>query len=404
MTKTGLRLLQAIVLAVLFAGVGLINGRLFNVDINTHENQAASDSLIQVRKVFPEHKFIGSPATNSVIVKDKSGKKIAELLFTMPFCKDISGFGGAVPMVIVMNNEREIQQLILLPNSETPDWITSLEEAGFLDSWNGLTPSEVVTKKVDAVSGATFSSLAILKSVQLRASVYCNEVHKKDEINRKALFLNIAVFLVIIFALFHFLFPSKLRKVRWLLHLLNISVLGFLTVNFLSMAFLTNSFLNGIDVFQKAGLFVVLLVSLLLPLFTGKAFYCQYVCPFGSCQYFAGLILKKKFRYPARISKILSYSKYIYLMVILILLYAGVEVTLESLEPFSAFAYKFAAIPAFVLAGVFIILAVFLNKPWCRYFCPTGAVFELIRKPIVFKTEDSDEIGQDKNVTNRDEY
>jgi len=391
MKKIGLRILQTAIVLGLFIGVYMMNGRLLNSDLRPVTSQKFQDSLFVIRSVFPENKFIASPATNTVIVKNNAGKKVAELLFTMPYCENIKGFGGKIPMIIVLDTERKIEQLVLLSNNETPDWIGSLEDAGFMKTWNGLTPNEAAVKQVDAVSGATFSSTAILESVKRRCSVYCNEVHKSEELNKKSLLINIAVILTVVFALIQFVFQGKLRKVRWLMHLLNIGVMGFLTVNFLSVAFFYNSLLNGMDLIQKMGLFLVLILSVIIPLFSGKAFYCQYVCPYGSLQYFSGLLIKKKFKIPMKVSRILSYTRYVYLFTLLALLVSGVSIVLEDFEPFSAFAYKFAAIPAFVLAGVFIILAVFLNKPWCRYFCPTGAVLELMRKPLIDKTKNEDE-------------
>ncbi|HQP04907.1 MAG TPA: 4Fe-4S binding protein [Bacteroidales bacterium] len=391
MKKIGIKILQAAIVFGLFIGACMMTGRLLNSDLRTVASQEFQDSLLVMRSVFPDNKFIASPETNTVIVKNKSGKKVAELLFTMPYCQNIKGFGGKIPMIIVIDAERKIEQLVLLSNNETPDWIGSLEDAGFMKSWNGLTPNEAAVKQVDAVSGATFSSNAILESVKLRCSVFCNEVHKSEETNKKSLLINIAVILTVVFALIQFIFPGKLRKVRWLMHLLNIVVMGFLTVNFLSVAFFYNSLLNGMDLIQKMGLFLVLILSVIIPLLSGKAFYCQYVCPFGSLQYFSGLLKKRKLKIPTKVSRLLSYTKYVYLFTLLVILVSGVSIVLEDFEPFTAFAYKFAAISAFIIAGVFAVLAVFLNKPWCRYFCPTGAVLELMRKPLIAKTKTEDE-------------
>ena len=44
--------------------------------------------------------------------------------------------------------------------------IWSVIKSGLLSSWNGLTPKEGRELKVDAVSGATFSSDAIIRNVR----------------------------------------------------------------------------------------------------------------------------------------------------------------------------------------------------------------------------------------------
>ncbi len=387
---------QVIVLTTLFFLIAWGEGRVFNIGISARSasdeiSQQRPDTLIEVKKIFPGHSFVANRSTETVLVKNKKGETVAELLFTMPHCKQFTGFAGNVPFIIVVDNNKKIKQLVLLPNNETPNWITGLQNIGFFDTWNNMSLTDAIDKKVDAVTGSTLTSEAVIKSMKHRIAVYTNAVQKKNEVNKKKLLTNIAVVVVLIFALFHFFFASQLRKTRWLLHLLNIGVLGFIALDFVSLAFLHNSLLNGIDIGMRFGLLAIFTFSVLIPLITGKSFYCQYVCPFGSCQYFAGKLTKSKFKYSRSVSQVLTYTKYAYLLVILMMLLAGTRVVIENLEPFMAFAYNFAGVSSFVLAGVFLVLAIFMNKPWCRYFCPTGAVFELMRKPLFLKKHDNNE-------------
>ena len=41
-----------------------------------------------------------------------------------------------------------------------------IEENGFFNSWNGLTVKQAKKKQVDTVTGATFTSRAVIQSVQ----------------------------------------------------------------------------------------------------------------------------------------------------------------------------------------------------------------------------------------------
>ena len=45
-------------------------------------------------------------------------------------------------------------------------------------------------------------------------------------------------------------------------------------------------------------------------------------------------------------------------------------------EPFAAFLFRTAPPVALVLAGVFIILSVFVPRPYCRFVCPTGTLLK----------------------------
>jgi len=387
-----LKLPQILILLAMFVIIGLGEGQFFNKSIaiakKTEKSVSQnSDTLAFLQAYFPDHTFASQTETNSIIVKNKSGDFVAELLCTSPTCKEISGFGGEVPFIIVLNNKNTIEKLILLPNSETPGWVAGLEEMGFFNSWNGLTPAEALNKKVDAVTGSTYTSTAVINSMSKRLSVYTSSLEQKKSIDTKRLLTNGIVLLAILFALISFLFPAKLKKVRWLLHLSNIGIFGFIAGDFLSVAFFHNTIIHGIDPVIKLTLLIVCTLSVLLPLFTNKSFYCHYACPYGSLQDLAGKITRKKLRLPQGLYKVLRWVPYVYLFILLILVASGVKLVLEDFQPFMAFSYKFAAVSAFVMAGGFLVLAVFMSKPWCLYFCPTGALFEILRKPLFFKNK-----------------
>ena len=54
-------------------------------------------------------------------------------------------------------------------NAETPQFWKRLTDAKFFKAWKGLTPAQAATKKVDAITGATFSSKAVIQTVQATA-------------------------------------------------------------------------------------------------------------------------------------------------------------------------------------------------------------------------------------------
>ena len=84
-------------------------------------------------------------------------------LNTTELGKDIVGYGGTVPLEITLQDGR-VKSIKALANSETPDFFT--EASALLTKWNGKTIEDAQKMKVDAVSGATFSSKAIIGNVQ----------------------------------------------------------------------------------------------------------------------------------------------------------------------------------------------------------------------------------------------
>lgn len=73
------------------------------------------------------------------------------------------GFGGAVPVTITLRKGKVVR-VTPLPNRETPDYFYDAET--LLESYKGLTVEEALNAKVDAVSGATYSSEALIGNVR----------------------------------------------------------------------------------------------------------------------------------------------------------------------------------------------------------------------------------------------
>ena len=63
----------------------------------------------------------------------------------------------------------KISGIKLLPNHETPSYFQRVERSGIVQQFIGLTPAQAEAKKVDAVSGATFSSRALIRNIQAAA-------------------------------------------------------------------------------------------------------------------------------------------------------------------------------------------------------------------------------------------
>lgn len=86
-------------------------------------------------------------------------------IYTNDYCQDIIGFNGTIPMEINMEDGK-IESIKILENDETPGFLRKVIGSGLLENFYGLTPKEAANFEIDAVSGATYSSTAIIKSVQ----------------------------------------------------------------------------------------------------------------------------------------------------------------------------------------------------------------------------------------------
>ena len=116
-------------------------------------------------KAFPNVKSINK-AEKWTEVYDGNKKLLGYAVYSKPASDGIKGYNGETPVLIALNTKKVITGVYLLSNSETPNYEKRVSAAGFYNSWNGLTIKEAKKKKVDTISGATFTSRAVAQSVQ----------------------------------------------------------------------------------------------------------------------------------------------------------------------------------------------------------------------------------------------
>lgn len=99
-------------------------------------------------------------------VHDKDGKLLGYVVYSKPASDGIKGYNGETPVLIALSTKKIITGVYALPNTETPRFAQHVQQSGFYDNWNGLSIKKARKKKVDTVSGATFTSRAVALSVQ----------------------------------------------------------------------------------------------------------------------------------------------------------------------------------------------------------------------------------------------
>ena len=89
---------------------------------------------------------------------------------TTTIAKDVEGYNGAVPVKIYIKKNK-IVKIEVLKNQETPKYLAQVKKA-MLNAWDGLTVKAAKAKKVDAVTGATFTSEALIENVNKGLDYY----------------------------------------------------------------------------------------------------------------------------------------------------------------------------------------------------------------------------------------
>ena len=84
--------------------------------------------------------------------------------------KDIEGYAGPTPLKVYIKNNK-VEKIEFLKSPETPKYYVKVKKA-LLEKWNGLKVKDASKQQVDVVTGATFSSEAVIKNVQLALEYY----------------------------------------------------------------------------------------------------------------------------------------------------------------------------------------------------------------------------------------
>lgn len=111
-------------------------------------------------------------------VKDAKGKVIGTVLLSSPYSDKISGFNGPTPLLIALDADGHIKNVVMLDNEETPVFAQRVVDGGLYNAWNGLSVDEALNKDVDAVSGATYTSNGVKKSLVIRLQEYKRQLKK----------------------------------------------------------------------------------------------------------------------------------------------------------------------------------------------------------------------------------
>lgn len=310
---------------------------------------------------------------------------------TKPLAKDVQGYGGPVPLRIHVSKDGVVAAIEAEPNAETPDFFNQAKS--LLTRWQGKTIDGAMaeTDKVDAVSGATFSSNAIIANMQ-RGLAYANRhaAQSKAADDASGAILEgsgfssasgwtIGGIAALIVVLLGAIVPLFYKSRRWhtVQLVLNVVVLGLWTGTFVSFTLLMRLFSGGLSLAALATLAAPLLmvvVALFYPLAGKPGHYCAHVCPFGSAQELAGKLTRRKLRVPVRLNKALNMFRTVLWAVLMVLLLTGTWAAWIDYELFTAFLYSSASVWVVVLAVLFLVLSVWVPRPYCRYVCPTGTL------------------------------
>ena len=154
------------------AGVLIVIAALVHEQARWFEAQRKpAISLRTARKFFAGANRIQlrDPGQGLHYITDSRGDTIGCLLTTSPFTDGIVGYSGPNNLLIALDARGTVIGLELLSSGDTPEHVAKVKGApSFLRRFIGWKPSEEAAPKIEGVTGATLTSLAVAESVQQR--------------------------------------------------------------------------------------------------------------------------------------------------------------------------------------------------------------------------------------------
>lgn len=330
-------------------------------------------ALVHDGRIFGFKPETARQAETAVISATSSG----EVINTTVPGKDITGYGGPVPLEIYVTDGR-IDSVRALPNSETPGFFARLETAGLTHAWDGLTLDEAAALNVDAVSGATYSSRAYIDNVRAGVAYALDSGRSAPRRSAATGPAGIAALVVLALGAVVPLFVRD-RRYRVVQQIANVGVLGFWAGTFIDYAMMLNFFANGLTMtLASLTALLMLVVGLIYPLFGRGQHYCNWVCPYGSIQDLAGHLSRRKLPLRPAAVKWLDRLRRVLWVVLIALLFAGWGASWIDYEVFTAFIVKSASWVMIGVGAAFVVLSIFVPRPFCRFVCPTGSLLKEI--------------------------
>ncbi|AGK96253.1 FMN-binding protein [Clostridium pasteurianum] len=187
---------------------------------------------------------------------------------------------------------------------------------------------------------------------------------------------------------------------------------GLFALAFSQLGQIYSAIINGkFNLLQLFPNLVSMLTLFILTIVLSR-FFCGWFCAFGTFNDFIYIISRKIFKTKFKIDKdvdaVLKYLKYVVLLFIVIFMWTIGSKAFQTFSPWDAFA-QITNLPQVILnypLGFIILIlialgAVFIERFFCRYLCPLGAVFSIISRISIFKiNKPSDKCGKCRVCTN----
>jgi spermidine synthase len=364
------------------------------VELRPSLPQHAVQALAGELKIEQESKVLseGARKINYFRVCDANDKLNGYIFSSEDLAPEVSGFGGKMNLAIYVDATGRLINFHILWSNETPSYLELLSQ------WRGLLGKHQLFQHkpfadIDAVTGATISSKAVLSALEKSGYRFAGEIlgqvqqsgTVEEKVSRAGYLPDInGIYLIGAFVLSFIViyrggFWSRLATLCF-----NLVVGGIiLNAQYSSEQIATVLSLHSPAIGLSGAFLLVVGIPLLVIIFGN--IYCGYICPFGVVQELLGYVVPRRFKpatsqIPVESIQKAGFVKYVVLFVLIMVFFVSRNRTTLAADPLIG---VFSRSSALYTVSVSLIIAValtgsiFYTRFWCRYLCPVGALLSL---------------------------
>ncbi len=342
--------------------------------------------------------FNGAQKVNYFRVNDTNDTLTGYIFSSQELAPEVRGFGGKMNLAIYVGTTGALINFHVIRSNETPAYLELLSKwCKNLYGRRVFQPDAFAD--VDAVTGATVSSEAVLSALQTSGSRFATEVLGVSVEEQPRQKIESAKYLPDI--------PAAYLIGSFILTLLVIyrggfwSRLAVLLLNLLAGGIVLNSQYSTEQIatvlslhapsLRLSGTFLLVVGIPVLVVIFGNI-YCGYICPFGIAQELLGYVLPERFKGWLSLGNMQKarFIKYVILFVLVTVFFASRNRTTLVSDPLiSVFNFRSAIVnwqsSVIWIAAVALVGSIFYTRFWCRYLCPVGAFLSLLNNIAILK-------------------
>jgi polyferredoxin len=171
----------------------------------------------------------------------------------------------------------------------------------------------------------------------------------------------------------------NLTSLRKLLLLLSLAVFGFMQMGCPMLNGTVEIFLLNLVRGGDSGFLILKLAAFIIAALVFSRYYCGWICPQGIVQEFVHHS-RCRVKIPYTVERKLKYFKYAMLAALLLSILVWHFRLFHSIGPFKVLFNLKGTVLLTAFLAFWLVVSVYIERPYCRYFCPGGAFLALLAR------------------------